>query len=83
MPDITAKLKKVIWQSLENDFTIAAFTPEKSDSEFIATGDLFKPAAGIIYTLSGKWKDHPKYGKQFSFSSYCVQEPCDIESISV
>jgi len=83
MPDITAKLKKVIWRSLENDFTIAAFEPESPGPEFIATGDLFKPAAGIIYSLSGKWENHQKYGSQFKVDSYCVQEPCDTESISI
>jgi len=83
MSDITAKLKKVIWRSLDNDFTIAAFAPEKPGPEFIATGDLFKPAAGITYALSGKWEEHHKYGKQFKIDSYCVQAPCDSEGIAV
>lgn len=84
MPDIVAKLKKVIWRSLENDFTIAAFELEnKLSKEFIATGDLFKPATGITYSMSGKWEEHHKYGKQFKIDSYCVQAPCDIESILI
>ena len=87
MPDITAKLKKVIWRSLENDFTIAAFQPEKDgsghDLEFIATGDLFNPAAGITYEMSGDWTEHAKYGKQFKIDSYCVKEPVAADSIAV
>jgi len=83
MPDITAKLRKVIWRSLENDFTIAAFIPEKIGLEFIATGDLFNPAAGITYDMTGKWEEHAKYGKQFKISSYCIQEPVDSDSIAV
>jgi exodeoxyribonuclease V alpha subunit len=83
MPDITAKLKKVIWRSLENDFTIAAFTPEKLGLEFIATGDLFNPAAGIIYEMSGEWTEHAKYGEQFKIDSYCVKTPVNTESISI
>lgn len=46
MPDdvnLTGKLKKIIWRSLENSFTIAVFAPEKPGLEFIATGDLFNP----------------------------------------
>ena len=82
MPDITAKLKKVIWRSLENDFTIAAFQPE-TGPEFIATGDLFNPAAGITYEMSGSWTEHAKYGKQFKIDSYCVKEPMAAESIVV
>lgn len=83
MPDITAKLKKVIWRSLENDFTIAAFIPEKTGLEFIATGDLFNPAAGITYEMSGKWIEHAKYGKQFKFDGYCVKEPVAADSIAI
>ena len=79
--DIKAKLKKVIWRSMENDFTIAAFIPTSPGPEFIATGDLFKPSEDILYSLSGEWKDHPKYGKQFSISAYCVEQPCDSDGI--
>ena len=82
MPDITAKLKKVIWRSLENDFTIAAFQPE-TGPEFIATGDLFNPATGITYEMSGDWTEHAKYGKQFKIDSYCVKEPVAADSIAV
>ena len=82
MPDVVAKLRKVIWRSLDNDFTIASFQPEKIGLEFVATGDLFKPSEGITYSLSGKWQDHPTYGKQFKIDSYCVQAPCDSESIA-
>lgn len=82
MLELTAKLKKVIWRSLENDFTIAAFTPE-TGLEFIATGDLFNPAAGITYEMSGKWTEHAKYGKQFKIDGYCVKEPVAADSIAV
>ena len=82
MPDITAKLKKVIWRSLENDFTIAAFQPE-TGPEFITTGDLFNPAVGITYEMSGKWTEHAKYGKQFKIDSYYVKEPVSVDSIAV
>ena len=80
MLDITAKLRKVIWRSFENDFTIAAFEPE-TGLEFIATGDLFTPAEGIMYELSGEWTEHAKYGRQFRFDSYCVREPVAADSI--
>ena len=80
MNEITAKLRKVIWRSLENDFTIAAFQPE-SGLEFIATGDIFTPAEGITYDMSGKWEEHAKYGKQFRIDHYCVREPVAFDSI--
>lgn len=81
MTDIAGKLKKVIWRSLENDFTITAFINTENQQEFIATGDLFKPTEGLTYSMSGKWQDHAKYGKQFKISNYCIQEPADTISI--
>lgn len=81
MLDIIAKLKKIIFRSLENDFTIAAFINTENQQEFIATGDLFKPIEGLTYSMSGKWQDHAKYGKQFKINNYCVQEPVDTISI--
>lgn len=83
MSEITAKLRKVIWRSMETDYTIAAFQPEDIGLEFIATGDLFNPAAGITYDMAGKWEDHPKYGKQFQIQSYSVQQPVDVDSIAI
>jgi exodeoxyribonuclease V alpha subunit len=83
MPDIVAKLKKIIWRSIDNDFTIASFQTEGNNPEFVATGDLFKPSEGIIYSLSGEWQEHPKYGKQFKIDGYCVQAPVDSESIGI
>jgi exodeoxyribonuclease V alpha subunit len=81
--DIGGKLKKVIWRSLENDFTIAAFINMENQQEFIATGDLFNPAAGITYEMSGDWTEHAKYGKQFKIDGYCVKEPVSADSIAV
>ena len=81
MSDIVGKLKKVIWRSLENDFTITAFINTENQQKFIATGDLFKPTKDLTYSMSGKWQDHAKYGKQFKISNYCIQEPADTISI--
>jgi exodeoxyribonuclease V alpha subunit len=81
--DIVAKLKKIIWRSLDNDFTIAAFIPTDQLPEFTATGDLFHPAEGVTYSLSGEWIDTPKYGRQFKIENYCVQAPDDVSGIAV
>jgi len=82
MPEITAKLRKIIWRSLENDYTIAAFQTE-TGSEIIATGDIFTPAKGITYQMTGKWEEHHKYGEQFKIETYCVQEPVAAGSIAI
>lgn len=33
------------------------------------------------YVLMGKWKNHPKFGRQFHFHSFCLIEPPDKETL--
>ena len=36
---------------------------------------------GQQYVFLGKWKDHPKYGRYFYFTSFCMEEPLDEQTI--
>lgn len=83
MPEeITGKLLKLIYRSLESDFIIGSFS-EQTDRHFVAVGDILKSTTGITYTLYGKWFENAKYGKQFQFSSYCIHEPVNSEEIAI
>lgn len=41
--------------------------------------DDLKP--GVLYRFDGYWNQHPKYGRQFQFITFCQPEPKDKESI--
>ncbi len=44
-----------------------------------AQPDDLKP--GILYRFDGYWTNHPKYGRQFQFVTFCQPEPKDKASI--
>lgn len=49
---------------------------EKPDfSVFTAVGTMPDATMGMDVQIEGEWKNHPKFGKQFSFDSYKVPEP--------
>jgi exodeoxyribonuclease V alpha subunit len=41
-------------------------------------GDL---KSGVIYRFDGEWKNHPKYGQQFCFHSFCQPTPVTRDAI--
>lgn len=66
------------------DFEILDDQVRYSDSRIVtikgeAASEQLSP--GMNYRLIGRWITHPRHGKQFSFSSFTVEEPADQEAI--
>lgn len=74
-----ARLSEIIFYNETNFYTIAVF--ESLDEQFVATGSFPNPKAGREYVLTGEWIIHPKYGEQFSVSSYVQLQPTTEEGI--
>ena len=69
----TGTLTDLIFYNRENFFAISVF--ESKNEQFYAVGYLPHAEKGRTYTLIGDWKNHPKYGEQFAFTSYEEKEP--------
>ncbi|NCB42858.1 MAG: ATP-dependent RecD-like DNA helicase [Clostridia bacterium] len=69
----TGTLTDLIFYNRENFFAISIF--ESKNEQFYAVGYLPHAEKGRAYTLIGDWKNHPKYGEQFAFTSYEEKEP--------
>lgn len=69
----TGVLAELIFYNKDNFFSISVF--ESENEQFYAVGYLPHPEKGRTYTLMGEWKNHPKYGDQFAFTSYEEKEP--------
>lgn len=62
-------------------------TAQMTDGEFPVTvtikgecqPDDLRP--GVLYRFDGEWKNHPKYGKQFCFHSFCQPAPVTRDAI--
>ncbi len=70
---------EVIFHNEANFYTILLF--ETKEEQFFAVGNIPNPAKGRRYKLIGEWKQHPKYGEQFAFSSFEEPEPTTEDGI--
>lgn len=62
------KLGKIIFNNSENGYTVAILDTEAGAIRI--AGSFAEPKSGAAYRLEGKFTIHPKYGEQFSFTSY-------------
>ena len=69
----------IIYHNEENGYTIAVM--ETSDEQFTAVGMLPENALGNTFLLRGAFKNHPKYGEQFSFTEAEAVLPSSADEI--
>lgn len=69
----------IIYHNEENGYTIAVM--ETSDEQFTAVGMLPENALGNTFLLRGAFKNHPKYGEQFSFTDAEAVLPSSADEI--
>ena len=82
------KLGKIIFNNPENGYTVAVFDTEagaiRIAGSFAAiriAGSFAEPKSGAKYRLEGRFTIHPKYGEQFSVSSYEEMMPEGADAI--
>lgn len=76
-------IERITFQNEENGYTVARFQPDKAKNGDVVTvvGALPAMSAGENLELSGWWKSHPTYGKQFQVENYKVLLPATIQGI--
>ena len=73
------KLGKIIFNNPENGYTVAVFDTEAGAIRI--AGSFAEPKSGAKYRLEGRFTIHPKYGEQFSVSSYEEMMPEGADAI--
>ncbi len=73
------KLGKIIFNNPENGYTVAVFDTEAGAIRI--AGSFAEPKTGAAYRLEGRFTIHPKYGEQFSVSSYEEMMPEGADAI--
>ena len=73
------KLGKIIFNNPENGYTVAVFDTE--EGSFRIAGSFAEPKTGAAYVLEGRFTVHPKYGEQFSVTSYEEKLPEGADAI--
>ena len=72
-------LGKIIFNNPENGYTVAVFDTETGAIRI--AGSFAEPKSGAKYRLEGRFTIHPKYGEQFSVSSYEEMMPEGSDAI--
>lgn len=78
--EVSGKLCEIIFHNESNFYTIGLF--ETEEEQFCVVGNLPRPQKGRGYKFLGEWKNHPKYGEQFAFSSFKELAPTTKEGIA-
>ena len=76
-----ATLERVTWSAPDSAFVVCRIRVEGELFPLVAVGEMVSPSPGDRYVLHGKWEEHPRYGRQFQFTSYDVQYPVTTEGI--
>lgn len=75
----TGQIAELVFTNEQNYYAVLLF--ETEEEQFFAVGNMPSPKVGRKYHLIGEWKKHPKYGEQFSFSSFEELMPTGSDAI--
>ena len=90
MSYIKGKFTKILYQNEDTNYVVALFRLQETDEEEFkekikktinVNGIIVDVRLNYNYTLRGEYVVHPKYGEQFSFTSYEREVPTSEEDI--
>lgn len=78
---LDATLISIIYQSNASSYMVGRFEVANELFPVVANGEMVGPVTGESYILRGAWVQHPKYGKQFRWTSYKIRNPYTADGI--
>lgn len=79
---IIGKIKSMIFRSTDNGFSVLKLRLyELNEKDVFVTGYLPELPKDVLFEFEGNYIEHPRYGMQFSVSSYRRVLPSDKDSI--
>ena len=81
MDQLSGYIENIVFCSEENGFTVARLKQprEKDLTSIVGTMPGINP--GETIHCRGRWKHHPKHGRQFEVESYELTAPVDVLGI--
>ncbi|XNL79954.1 ATP-dependent RecD-like DNA helicase [Actinomadura madurae] len=80
--ELEAVLERITYANEETGYTVARVATAKSGGDLLTVvGALLGAQVGESLRLVGRWRSHPKYGKQFEVDSYTTVLPATIQGI--
>ena len=78
---ISGELEHISFYSEESGYTVARFRERDSGDTLTIVGNLTGVQAGVFLRLTGDWKQHPRFGRQFAVETYEFVYPETVEGI--
>ncbi|WP_285695858.1 ATP-dependent RecD-like DNA helicase [Actinomadura sp. NBRC 104412] len=79
---LEAVLERVTYANDDTGYTVARVATERTGSELLTVvGALLGAQVGESLRLTGRWRSHPKYGRQFEVESYTTVLPATVQGI--
>ena len=80
--NLTCTVRRIRFRNDETGFTILEGNNNSSVIPFTVKGSMCMPVVGCDYVFTGTWNKNPKWGDEFSFSSYQQIMPSTKEGIT-
>lgn len=80
--ELEAVLERITYANEDTGYTVARVATAKTGSELLTVvGALLGAQVGESLRLVGRWRSHPKYGRQFEVESYTTVLPATVQGI--
>ncbi|MBG6090630.1 ATP-dependent RecD-like DNA helicase [Actinomadura viridis] len=79
---LEAVLERITYANEDTGYTVARVATERSGGELLTVvGALLGAQVGESLRLTGRWRSHPRYGRQFEADSYSTVLPATVQGI--
>jgi exodeoxyribonuclease V alpha subunit len=78
---LDAVLERITYANQESGYTVARVATDRSSDLLTVVGPLLGAQPGERLRLSGRWRSHPQYGRQFEVQSYETVLPATVQGI--
>jgi len=68
-------VERITYYNEENGYTVAKLAPELGGDRITVVGNLLGLNVGEAVEVSGHWRNHPKFGRQFQAEQFAVTMP--------
>ncbi|WP_192763186.1 SF1B family DNA helicase RecD2 [Actinomadura algeriensis] len=79
---LEAVLERITYANDDTGYTVARVATDRGGADLLTVvGALLGAQVGESLRLSGRWRSHPKYGRQFEVESYTTVLPATVQGI--
>jgi exodeoxyribonuclease V alpha subunit len=79
--DLSGQIERITYANPDNGYTIAQLKVRGSRQTVTIVGNLMEPLPGEVMELQGRWKTHPRYGRQFEIENFKTTAPATVQGI--